>query len=70
MKPAELQELGIGTLPTDLDHALIALGKDELIQEALGKHIFTNFMAEKKWEWESYRTSVHPWEIERYMKIY
>lgn len=70
MKPSELQELGIGTLPTDLDHALIALGKDEIIQEALGKHIFTNFMAEKKLEWESYRITVHPWEVERYMKIY
>ncbi|HJF34366.1 MAG TPA: type I glutamate--ammonia ligase [Sporosarcina psychrophila] len=70
MKPSELQELEIGTLPTDLDHALIALGKDEIIQEALGKHIYTNFMAEKKLEWENYRINVHPWEIERYMKIY
>lgn len=70
MNASELQELGIGTLPTDLDHALISLGKDELIQEALGKHIFTNFMAEKKLEWENYRINVHPWEIEQYMKRY
>jgi len=70
MKPSELQELGIGTLPTDLDHALISLGKDEIIQEALGKHIFTNFMAEKKLEWENYRITVHPWEVEQYMKRY
>jgi len=70
MEPSELQELGIGTLPTDLDHALISLGKDEIIQEALGKHIFTNFMAEKKLEWENYRINVHPWEVEQYMKKY
>ncbi len=70
MKPSELQELGIGTLPTDLDHALIGLSKDEVIQEALGNHIFMNFMAEKKLEWENYRITVHPWEIERYMKMY
>jgi len=70
MEPSELQELGIGTLPTDLDHALISLGKDAIIQEALGKHIFTNFMAEKKLEWENYRIKVHPWEVEQYMKRY
>ena len=70
MKPSELRDLGIGTLPTDLDHALISLSKDEIIQEALGKHIFTNFMAEKKLEWENYRINVHPWEVEQYMKRY
>lgn len=70
MEPSELQDLGIGTLPTDLDHALISLGKDEVIQEALGNHIFTNFMAEKKLEWENYRINVHPWEVEQYMKRY
>lgn len=70
MKPSELKQLGIGTLPTDLDHALIALSKDEVIQDALGKHIFENFMAEKQVEWESYRITVHPWEVEHYMKMY
>ncbi|MBO0600062.1 type I glutamate--ammonia ligase [Sporosarcina sp. E16_3] len=70
MNPSDLKELGIGTLPTDLDHALISLDKDEIIQEALGKHIFTNFMAEKKLEWENYRINVHPWEVEQYMKRY
>lgn len=70
MKPSELKDLGIGTLPTDLDHALIALGKDNVIQEALGKHIFENFMAEKQVEWDSYRITVHPWEVEHYMKMY
>ncbi|MEK3934886.1 type I glutamate--ammonia ligase [Sporosarcina sp. FSL W7-1349] len=70
MKPEELAELGIGTLPTDLDHALIALGEDAVIQEALGSHICANFMKAKKVEWESYRITVHPWELERYMKIY
>lgn len=70
MKPEELAELGIGTLPTDLDHALIALGEDEVIQDALGSHICANFMKAKKVEWESYRITVHPWELERYMKMY
>lgn len=70
MNSAELAELGIGTLPTDLDHALIALGEDTVIQDALGSHICANFMEAKKVEWESYRITVHPWELERYMKMY
>ncbi|ARD47761.1 type I glutamate--ammonia ligase [Sporosarcina sp. P33] len=70
MKMEELAENGIETLPTDLDHALIALSDDKIIQEALGSHIYANFSEAKHQEWESYRITVHPWEIERYMKMY
>lgn len=70
MTVSELREQGIGTLPTDLDHALIALSEDEVIQAALGGHIYSNFNEAKHREWESYRITVHPWEIERYMKMY
>ncbi|MHA6260117.1 type I glutamate--ammonia ligase [Sporosarcina sp. CAU 1771] len=70
MDSSERKEYGIGTLPTDLDHALIALREDEVIKEALGNHIYTNFMNTKMVEWENYRINVHPWEIEQYMKIY
>ena len=70
MKSEELKEHGIDTLPTDLDHALIALSEDPIIQDALGSHIYANFSEAKLQEWESYRITVHPWEIERYMKMY
>ncbi|MGM8212712.1 type I glutamate--ammonia ligase [Virgibacillus sp. W0430] len=70
MKQAERNERGIETLPTDLDHALIALSEDEVVKEALGTHIFENFLGAKQTEWESYRINVHPWELERYMKRY
>lgn len=70
MNAAELEKEGIVTLPTDLDHALLALGEDTIIQEALGSHIYANYKEAKQREWDSYRITVHPWEIERYMKIY
>ncbi|ARK21149.1 type I glutamate--ammonia ligase [Sporosarcina sp. P26b] len=70
MKSEELKEHGIDTLPTDLDHALIALSEDPIIQDALGSHIYANFSEAKLQEWESYRITVHPWELERYMKMY
>jgi len=70
MKSEELKEHGIDTLPTDLDHALIALSEDPIIHDALGSHIYANFSEAKLQEWESYRITVHPWELERYMKMY
>ncbi|MGN7410343.1 MULTISPECIES: type I glutamate--ammonia ligase [unclassified Sporosarcina] len=70
MNASERQKEGIATLPTDLDHALLALGEDTVIQEALGSHIYANFKEAKQREWDSYRITVHPWELERYMKIY
>ncbi|WP_432355525.1 type I glutamate--ammonia ligase [Sporosarcina sp. A2] len=70
MNAAELENEGIVTLPTDLDHALLALGEDIVIQEALGSHIYANFKEAKQREWDSYRITVHPWEIDRYMKMY
>lgn len=70
MSAHELDELGIETLPTDLDHALLALDKDPVMQEALGNHIYTNFRDVKQKEWDSYRITVHPWEIEQYRRMY
>ncbi len=70
MNAEELAEAGIVTLPTDLDHALLALAEDTVIQEALGSHIYANYKAAKQAEWDSYRITVHPWELDRYMKIY
>ncbi|VDG98699.1 Glutamine synthetase [Lysinibacillus sphaericus] len=70
MSAHELDELGIETLPTDLDHALLALDKDPVMQEALGNHIYTNFREVKQKEWDSYRITVHPWEIEQYRRMY
>ncbi|REB07496.1 type I glutamate--ammonia ligase [Sporosarcina sp. BI001-red] len=70
MNAMELENEGIVTLPTDLDHALLALGEDTIIQEALGSHIYANYKEAKQREWDSYRITVHAWEIERYMKMY
>ncbi|GKV68215.1 glutamine-ammonia ligase [Sporosarcina sp. NCCP-2716] len=70
MNADELTEAGIVTLPTDLDHALLALAEDTVVQEALGSHIYANYKAAKQAEWDSYRITVHPWELDRYMKIY
>ncbi len=67
MSEEELRENGIQVLPTSLEEAVKALERDEVIQQALGEHIFRRFVEAKKIEWDRYRIQVHPWEIEEYL---
>jgi len=39
------------------------------VREALGDHIFEKFIANKKMEWDQYRTHVSGYEIEKYLSI-
>ena len=70
MSEAERQANGIANLPAALDDALALLAKDEVIQGALGEHIYANFKEAKEIEFEMYRSTVHQWERDQYMKMY
>ena len=70
MSEAERQANGIENLPAALDDALALLAKDEVIQGALGEHIYANFKEAKEIEFEMYRSTVHQWERDQYMKMY
>ena len=41
--------------------------KSQLVRDTLGEHIFEWFLRNKRAEWDSYRTQVTPWELERYL---
>lgn len=60
---------GIQTLPGNLYEAILEVEKSELVREALGDHIFEKFIANKKIEWERYRTTVTEWELDNYLSI-
>ncbi len=60
----------IKELPGTLRQALDALERDPVIQEALGRPIYRHFLKAKRLEWEDYRVTVHPWELERYLIKY
>ncbi len=64
---AESKELGIRSLPHDLSHALDALESDDVMRQALGEHIFSEYISLKREEWASYNEQVHDWEIRQYM---
>lgn len=70
MNKEERRANGVEDLPATLYAALEELGKNNTIREALGEHIYANFVDSKEIEWDMFRTSVHPWEREQYLKMY
>ncbi|MGZ4104715.1 MAG: glutamine synthetase family protein [Actinomycetota bacterium] len=60
---------GIASLPEDLADAIREMERSELVAEALGEHVFEEFLRNKRLEWDSYRTYVSPFELERYLPL-
>ncbi|HEY9205257.1 MAG TPA: type I glutamate--ammonia ligase [Candidatus Methanoperedens sp.] len=63
----ERSDQGIESLPGSLKEALDYLETDPIIQDALGEHVYHDFMRLGRAEWDAYRISVHDWEIDRYL---
>ena len=59
---------GIASLPDNLGHSVNTLRQSKLMQEILGPHVFSNFVQVKSDEWDSYRSMVHPWELQNYLR--
>ena len=70
MSEKERKEHGIESLPSSLKEAVDLMNQDELVKETLGTHIMTQYSAGKYAEWDSFRTSVTDWEIERYLSLF
>ncbi len=61
--------LGIKVLPEDLWEAIKETEKSELVRKTLGEHTFTNFIENKKIEWERYRAQVTNYELTEYLSV-
>lgn len=70
LSPRQIEELGIETLPQNLNDALKALEADPLFADVLGKGIVSEFIKIKKDEWSEYHRSVSDWEVNRYLNFY
>lgn len=55
-------------LPQNLSIALDEMERSELVQEALGEHIFEWFLRNKRTEWREYKTHVSQFELHRYLR--
>ncbi|TVQ96537.1 MAG: glutamine synthetase [Desulfovibrionales bacterium] len=67
MSATERSQHHIDALPGSLGEAVAVLEQSALLKEALGEHIFTKFIENKKKEWDEYRIQVTQYEIDRYL---
>jgi glutamine synthetase len=65
----ERKELGIESLPGSLIEAIELTEQSDVVREALGEHVFQNFIMSKKVEWDDYRMVIHPYEIKKFLPI-
>ncbi len=60
----------LDTLPGDWGQALEELQADEVIQAAMGQHVYERYVEAKSQEWNEYRLYVSQWELDRYLTRY
>ena len=54
-------------LPQDLHSAVVCLSGSDLMQKALGEHVFRRFQDAKAQEWADYTSRITDWELEHYL---
>ncbi len=59
----------IKSLPDSLENAIQVFAESELARETLGGHIFESLIANKRVEWDRYRTAVTSYEWEKYLPV-
>ncbi|WEV55036.1 type I glutamate--ammonia ligase [Leuconostocaceae bacterium ESL0723] len=70
MDEAERKKAGITDLPDTLLDAVEDLAADDVIVDAIGRHIADKFIEAKKIEYTSYRQYVSKWELDTYLDNY
>ena len=56
-------------LPANLNEAITAMEKSDLVRETLGEHVFEYFLRNKRAEWNEYRRQVSAFELDRYLRV-
>ena len=65
----EREAHGIEALPDSLAAAIAVMEKSDLVRETLGDGVFDFFLRNKRAEWDDYRRTVTPFELDRYLAI-
>lgn len=66
MGKEEIAELGVESLPGNLNEALQEMSQSSMVKEVFGDELFNTYLEEKQKEWDEYRLSVSEWEIKKY----
>lgn len=67
LEPRVLKELDIKALPSNLNDAVDAMEQSDLVRGALGEHLFEWFIRNKRAEWNTYKSEISNFELERYL---
>ena len=70
MTDEERAEIGVYSLPADLNEAIKCFLKDQVIMKAMGDHVCEKLVQAKQLEWDNYRRQVTKWEIDNYIMRY
>lgn len=66
----DIAKRGIKLLPQNLNEAIDALEKDEVVCGALGAELAQEFITLKRMEWIEYSRHVSDWEVKRYLEFF
>jgi len=69
MSEEERRARGIERLPGSLYEAILEAEGSQLLRRTLGEHLFQSLIANKKIEWEQFRSQVTDYELRRYLPI-
>jgi len=69
MEGDERRKRRIDSLPGSLAEACDVAEQSTLLRQALGDHIFRTLLANKRLEWDRYRTAVTDYEINEYLPL-
>ncbi len=70
LSQAQLDEMGVRTLPPTLLHAIEAFAANPIGRKIMGDSLFESYIKLKTEEWWDYHNAVSEWEIERYLTKY
>ncbi len=68
LTPQERKKKKIDSLPGSLAEALSLMEKSAVVKESLGEHVYNEFVTAKTKEWDSFRTYVSQWELDKYLE--
>ena len=66
---AKLAKYYITKLPASLIEAVTEIEKGKIVRETFGDYTWKRYIDAKKEEWDSFRTYVTDWEVNRYLSI-
>jgi glutamine synthetase len=69
MTDDERAAAGIASLPEDLHDAITLAEESDVLRAALGDHVHEFLIRNKRAEWDSFKSYVSPYELERYLPV-